>query len=61
MSKRVANDNEDCKGTSALTLGDLQGDQSKIQLKKESIFYTKRNSRSMEFRVAVFNYDVVHI
>jgi hypothetical protein len=29
------------KGPSALTLGDLQGDQSEVQLKKESVFYNK--------------------
>jgi hypothetical protein len=33
--------NDDCKGPSVLTLGDLQGDQSKVQLKKEFVFYTK--------------------
>jgi hypothetical protein len=33
--------NDDCKDPSALTLGDLQGDQSKVQLKKEFVFYTK--------------------
>jgi hypothetical protein len=33
--------NDDCKGPSALTLDNLQQDQSKVQLKKEFIFYTK--------------------
>jgi hypothetical protein len=31
---RGSNDNVDCKGPSVLTLGDLQGDQSKVSLKK---------------------------
>jgi hypothetical protein len=33
--------NDNCKGPSVLTLGNLQGDQSKVQLKKESAIYTK--------------------
>jgi hypothetical protein len=40
--KGVIVDNDDiCKNPSALTLGDLQGDQSEVQLQKESVFYTK--------------------
>jgi hypothetical protein len=35
------NDDEDCKVANALTLGNLQGDQSEVQLRERSVFYTK--------------------
>jgi hypothetical protein len=34
--KEQQSDNEDCKGTSALILGNLQGDQSGVQLRERS-------------------------
>jgi hypothetical protein len=44
------------------TLGDLQGDQSKVQLSKSPSFIVgQRDIRSTEFCMAVHNYDVVYI
>jgi hypothetical protein len=44
------------------TLGDLQGDQSKVQLHKSPSFIVSQGSkRSTEFHVAVHNYGLIRI
>jgi hypothetical protein len=54
MTMRIA------KVRSALTLGNLQGDQSEVQLRERSVFYTKQKGKQlMEFHVAM--YDIVHL
>jgi hypothetical protein len=51
------------EGSPKTTLGDLQGDQSEVQLSKSPSFIVNQggNHRSMEFHVAVFNCDIVYI
>jgi hypothetical protein len=54
MTMRIA------KVRSALTLGNLQGDQSEVLLRERFVFYTKqKGKRSLEFRVAM--YDIVYL
>jgi hypothetical protein len=51
------------EGSPKTTLGDLQGDQSEVQLSKSPSFYSKSrgNNRSMKLCVAVYNYDALQI